>query len=287
MATGLSWQLRDRIIEIGPAALVMGIVNVTPDSFSDGGAFLDPSRAIAHGLELVRQGAHLLDVGGESSRPGAEPVSADVELARILPVIEGLRAQTDVPLSIDTTKAIVADRGLSAGAHIINDITALEGDPAMAEVVRRHRAGVVLMHMQGRPRTMQAQPSYGDVVQEVHDYLQARLQATADLGIAGSQVVVDPGIGFGKSADHNLQLVARLDALARLDRPILLGVSRKRFLGHLLGRDVHERLAGSLAVACHAMSLPGALILRVHDVSATWDAVRVFEALNAKRLPCG
>jgi dihydropteroate synthase len=277
------WQLRDRVLTPGKPVLVMGIVNVTPDSFSDGGRFLGTDRAVAHGLELVRQGANILDVGGESSRPGAQPVSVDEELARVLPVVEALVKQTDAVLSIDTTKAVVAERALAAGAHVINDITALAGDPDMAEAVRRHRAGVVLMHMQGTPQTMQLNPTYGDVVAEVVQFLQARLQAAADVGIAEAQVAFDPGIGFGKTLEHNLRLLARLDELAALGRPVCLGVSRKGMFGKVLGRDTHERRAGSLAVACHAMARDSAHILRVHDVEDARDAVLIFQALAAAR----
>lgn len=283
MRSNWSWQLRDRILSLDSSALVMGIVNVTPDSFSDGGQFLDPSRAIAHGLQLVRDGAHLLDIGGESSRPGSLPISPEEELHRILPVVRGLVAQTDVPISVDTTKAVVADAALHAGAHIINDITALTGDPELTSVVRSHRAGVILMHMQGTPATMQLQPHYLHVVREVREYLQARLQAATELGIAGEQIVLDPGIGFGKTLAHNLELLGRLDELGTLDRPICLGVSRKGFLGALLGRPLQERLAGSLAVACHALAQRSAQILRVHDVLPTCDAVRVFQALHRQR----
>jgi dihydropteroate synthase len=274
------WQLRDRTLDTAPRALVMGIVNVTPDSFSDGGLFLDPGRAVAHGLQLVRDGADLLDIGGESSRPGATPVPADEELARVLPVVEGLVKQTDVPLSIDTTKAVVADRVLAAGAHVINDITALQGDADMAAVVRRHGAGVVLMHMRGTPQTMQDNPTYTDVVAEVMAFLQARLQAAEDQGIARARVALDPGIGFGKTLEHTLRLLACLHEFGRLGRPVCLGVSRKGFLGQITGRPRSERLAGSLAVACHALAARSARILRVHDVAATRDAVRIFEALR-------
>jgi dihydropteroate synthase len=277
------WQLRDRLLTPGKPVLVMGIVNVTPDSFSDGGRFSTADRAVAHALELVRQGATILDVGGESSRPGAQPVSADDELARVLPVVEAVVKQTDVPISIDTTKAAVAERCLVAGAHVINDITALAGDPDMTEVVRRHRAGVVLMHMQGTPQTMQLNPTYGDVVAEVGKFLQARLQAIVDLGIAESQAAFDPGIGFGKTLEHNLRLLARLDELAALGRPVCLGVSRKGMFGKILGRDVEQRRAGSLAVACHAMARDSAHILRVHDVEDARDAVLTFQALAAAR----
>src|SRR5262245_26141221 len=272
------WQLRDRAFDLRARALVMGIVNVTPDSFSDGGRFFDTNRAVAHGLQLVREGADLLDVGGESSRPGATPVPADEELARVLPVVEGLVKQTAVPLSIDTTKAVVADRALAAGAQVINDITAMQGDADMAEVVRRHGAGVVLMHMRGTPQTMQDNPTYADVVAEVAAFLQARLQAAEDLGIAGTRVVLDPGVGFGKTHEHNLRLIAQLREFGRLGRPVCLGVSRKGFLGQITGRARSERLASSLAVACHALAAQSAQILRVHDVAATRDAARIFEA---------
>ena len=277
------WRLRDRTLSPGRPPLVMGVVNVTPDSFSDGGRFLDPEIAVAHGVELVRQGAALLDVGGESSRPGAAPVSAAEEADRVLPVIRGLAARTDVPLSIDTWKAEVARAALEAGAHIVNDITALCGDPAMGEVVRTHQAGLILMHMQGTPATMQINPTYTDVVAEVIAFFEARLQATTDLGIARTQVVLDPGIGFGKTPEHNLELLARLDCLGRLGRPVCLGVSRKGFLGRLLNRPLDARLAGSLAVACHALARNSAQILRVHDVAATHDAVIVFSEVERRK----
>jgi dihydropteroate synthase len=276
----LSWHLRDRVLNPGDRPLVLGIVNVTPDSFSDGGRYAATEAAVAHGLELVRQGADLLDIGGESSRPGAMPVPVEEELRRVVPVVRELARRTAVPLSVDTTKAEVARQALEAGAHVVNDITALRGDPALAEVVRAFRAGVILMHMQGTPETMQINPTYGDVVGEVGRFLEARLQACADLGIAAGQVVLDPGIGFGKTAGHNLQLLARLHELGRLGRPVCLGVSRKGFLGHLLGLPPEERLAGSLAVVCHALARQAAHVLRVHDVAATRDAVEVFQALK-------
>ena len=273
------WKLRDRTLTPGRPVLVMGIVNVTPNSFSDGGRFFDPAAAVAHGLDLVRQGADLLDIGGESSRPGAEPISAEDEMARVVPVVLGLARATAVPLSVDTTKAVVAEAALEAGAHVVNDITAL-GDAAMAGVVRRYSAGLVLMHMQGTPQTMQVRPHYDDVVAEVVAFLQARLQAAVELGIAESSIVLDPGIGFGKSAQHNIRLLAHLADLGGLGRPVLLGVSRKDFLGRLLDRPVGDRLAASLAAACHALTLGSAQILRVHDVAQTRDAVRVISALS-------
>jgi dihydropteroate synthase len=275
------WHLPDRVLRLGGRALVMGIVNVTPDSFSDGGRFASADAAVAHGLELVRQGADLLDVGGESSRPGAEPVSADVELARVLPVVRALAAQTTVPLSVDTTKAAVADACLAAGAHVINDITALRGDPELARVVVARGAGVVLMHMQGTPRTMQTDPQYDDVTAEVCGFLEERLQAAVAAGIAAGRVALDPGIGFGKTTAHNLRLLADLGDLAALGRPVVLGVSRKGFFGSLLrGRGVTERLAASLAVACQAVAHGTAHIIRAHDVRETRDAVTLLAAIN-------
>ncbi|HTU19061.1 MAG TPA: dihydropteroate synthase [Gemmataceae bacterium] len=280
MSAPLTWQLRDRILTPGAPPLILGIVNVTPDSFSDGGRFLDTDAAVTHALHLVEEGADLLDIGGESTRPGSQPVALEDELSRVLPVVRRLAVQTAVPLSVDTNKAEVARQALEAGAHIINDITALQGDPAMPAVIRAHRAGVILMHMQGTPATMQTAPHYANVVAEVAAFLEARLQACADLGIAGSQVVLDPGIGFGKTAEHNVQLLAHLEELRRLGRPVCLGVSRKGFLGQLLGRPLEQRLAGSLAAVCFALARGSAQIFRVHDVAATRDAVGVMDALR-------
>ena len=276
----LELHLADRVLRFEGRPLVMGVVNVTPDSFSDGGAFLAPDAAVAHGLELVRQGADLLDIGGESSRPGAAPVSAEEELRRVLPVVEALARRTAVPLSIDTYKAEVARAALAAGAHIVNDITALRGDPEMAGVVRQYRAGLILMHMQGTPATMQLNPQYDDVVRDICRFLQERLQAAADLGIAKEQVVLDPGIGFGKTLTHNLQILARLEEFQRLGRPVCLGVSRKGFLGQITGRPVDRRLAGSLAAVCCALAKRAVQMVRVHDVEETVDAVKVFQAVD-------
>jgi dihydropteroate synthase len=275
----LSWRLRDRTLTPGRPPLVMGIVNVTPDSFSDGGRYLDANAAVAHGLELVRQGADLLDVGGESSRPGAEPVGAEEELARVLPVVRALAEQVTVPISVDTYKAAVARRCLEVGAQVVNDITAL-GDPEMAAVVREFGAGVILMHMQGTPATMQVNPTYADVVREVDEFLETRLQVAVRLGIGVEQVVLDPGIGFGKKAEHNLRLLARLGELRRLGRPVCLGVSRKGLLGKVLDRPTEARLAGSLAAACFALAAGAAEVFRVHDVAPTRDAVVLWQALE-------
>ena len=275
----LTWQLPGRLLRFD-RPLVMGIVNVTPDSFSDGGRYVSAEAAVAHGLDLVRQGADLLDVGGESTRPGAEPVPAEEELRRVLPVIQALAAQAPVPVSVDTSKAAVARECLRGGARIVNDVTALTGDAAMVDVVRETSAGVILMHMQGAPPTMQQHPQYDDVVTEVLCFFEERLHAAGSVGIAADRVVLDPGIGFGKTAAHNMQILARLGEFGRLGRPVCLGVSRKGFLGRLAGdRPVHRRLAASLAAACFALSQGAVHVLRVHDVEETRDAVTVFMAL--------
>jgi dihydropteroate synthase len=274
------WHLPDRVLRVDDRPLVMGIVNVTPDSFSDGGRYAAPDAAIAHGLDLVGQGADILDVGGESTRPGSLPVPADEELRRVLPVVEGLKARTAVPLSVDTSKAAVASACLAAGAHIINDVTALRGDPGLAEVVRAAGAGVILMHMQGTPATMQVAPHYDDVVADVDRFFQERLQAAASLGIGAERVVLDPGIGFGKTEAHNLELLARLEVYRHFGRPVCLGVSRKGLLGGVLGRPVEGRLAGSLAAVCYALGREAVHVVRVHDVEATRDAVTLFAAVR-------
>ena len=281
----LTWAVRGRQFDLGPRALVMGIVNATPDSFSDGGRCATAETAVAHALRLIDEGADILDIGGESTRPGSQPVSVEEELNRVLPVIEALTRSDRVGptlISIDTSKAEVAARCLAAGAHIINDVTALRGDPGMAAVVRDAGAGLILMHMQGTPATMQLAPHYEDVVAEVAAFLEERLQAAVDLGIATSCVVLDPGIGFGKTREHNLTLLARLGELGRLGRPVCLGVSRKGFLGRLLNRPVTERLASSLAAACHALAHQSAQVLRVHDVAPTCDAAVVFAELAGR-----
>jgi dihydropteroate synthase len=258
----------------------MGIVNVTPDSFSDGGLFAAADAAIEHGLRLVDEGADVLDVGGESSRPGAEPVPAEEERRRVLPVVEALARRTPAPISVDTCKAEVARAALEAGAHLVNDITAL-GDPLMGDVVRQFRAGVILMHMQGTPATMQLDPHYDDVVADIASFFQARLQAAAEVGIAREQTVLDPGIGFGKRRQHNLEILARLHEFQRLGRPVCLGVSRKGFIDRVLGgRSLAERLPGSLACACHAVARGAAHLLRVHEVRPTRDAAGMLEAIE-------
>ncbi len=257
---------------------LMGVVNVTPDSFSDGGRYLESSAAIAHGLALAAQGAALVDVGGESTRPGALPVSAAEELRRVLPVIEGLAAGgVSAQISIDTSKALVAGRALAAGASFVNDVTALRGDPEMAGVIAERGADCCLMHMLGEPRTMQADPRYADVVSEVKAFLEERLRFATAHGIAERRIALDPGVGFGKTADHNLELLRRLDELLELGRPVVIGTSRKSFIGRITGRPVDDRLAGTIATNVVAF-MRGARIFRVHDVAPIRDALMMASA---------
>jgi dihydropteroate synthase len=260
---------------------VMGIVNVTPDSFSDGGRFLDADAAIAHGRELAAEGASILDIGGESTRPGAEPVSADEEIARVVPVIAAL-AGNGAQLSIDTTKAAVAKRALEAGATIVNDVAALRFDPELAGVTADAGATCVLMHMLGEPRTMQHDPKYDEVVSDVKAFLEARLAYAIGEGIPEDHVWLDPGIGFGKTLEHNLELIARLDEIVAIGRPVVFGASRKSFLGKLTGRQVDERLAGTIAANIIAYER-GARVFRVHDVAPTVDALQVASATVRRR----
>jgi dihydropteroate synthase len=257
----------------------MGILNVTPDSFSDGGLYRSHEAAVLRAEEMVREGAGVLDVGAESTRPGAAPVSAEEELERLLPVVATLRSRLAVPISVDTRKAEVARAVLAAGAELVNDVSALR-DPAMARVVAETGAGLVLMHMRGTPETMQQNPTYADVVGEVTDELATALQAAVEAGIAPERIVVDPGIGFAKTGAHNLELLSRLGELGRLGRPILLGVSRKAFLGTLLGGAAPAERATATAAACVAGLLQGARIFRVHDVRVVREALAVAEAIR-------
>jgi dihydropteroate synthase len=257
---------------------IMGVVNVTPDSFSDGGRFFDCDAAIRHGLELEAEGAAILDIGGESTRPGADPVSASEELRRVLPVIEGLiAAGAKAEISIDTSKAEVADQALHAGATIVNDVTALRADPEMAPVVAAEGAALCLMHMLGDPRTMQDDPRYDDVVAEVSAFLHERMAVAVAAGVPIDRIVLDPGIGFGKTVAHNLELLRRLDELVAVGRPVLIGTSRKSFLGRLTGRDVDHRLAATIATNVIAY-IHGASIFRVHEVAPVDDALKVAAA---------
>ncbi|MFO0707230.1 MAG: dihydropteroate synthase [Nitrospira sp.] len=257
----------------------MGIVNVTPDSFFDGGAYLSAEQAVAHALELAEQGADLLDLGAESTRPGATPVSEEEEITRLLPVVRELVKRTTVPLSVDTMKARVARVMVEMGACIINDVTALRFDSEMVRVVAESGAGVVLMHMQGMPQTMQDAPYYTHVVDEVAAFFDERMRFAQSAGITKSQIVLDPGIGFGKLQAHNLTLLAELNRFSRFERPIAVGVSRKGFIGQIVGRPVHERTWGTAAAVAVAID-HGAHILRVHDVASMKDVVRVAAAIR-------
>ena len=274
------WRCRDVVLELASRTLVMGVVNVTPDSFSDGGRYAEPGAAIAHGRRLLAEGADLLDVGGESTRPGSASVPAGEQWRRIGPVIETL-ARDGALVSVDTAIAGVAERALSAGARIVNDVTAL-GDPEMAGVVAEAGAGLVLMHMRGTPADMQRDPRYDDAPGEVAAFLAARLEAALAAGIAREATALDPGVGFGKARHHSMELIARVDALQALGRPVLIGVSRKSFIGQILDLPVDQRLEGSLAAAAIAV-FQGARIVRTHDVAATVRAVRIADALRAAR----
>jgi dihydropteroate synthase len=260
----------------------MGVVNVTPDSFSDGGLYLNPERAIRRGKQLIAEGADLLDVGGESTRPGSGGVSADDELARVAPVLEGL-ADAGSGISIDTSKAAVAEAALDAGAEIVNDVTALRGDPELAAVCAQRGCGVVLMHMLGTPRTMQESPTYEDVVDDVKSFLAERVEHAVGAGIAEERIWVDPGIGFGKTLEHNLELLRRLGELSSLERPICVGTSRKSFIGRITGREVDQRLGGTIASNVLALA-NGAEVFRVHDARPVRDALEVAEVLLGRRV---
>lgn len=256
---------------------VMGVVNVTPDSFSDGGKFAATNLAIEYALKLEAEGADILDVGGESTRPNATPVSLQEELDRVIPVIEGLASHVNIPVSIDTYKPVVMQAAIAAGASIVNDVRALQEEGAM-EIVANTNAGVCLMHMQGTPQTMQNNPHYDDVVNDVKAFLVVRLQATIDAGIAKNRILLDPGFGFGKTREHNITLIQRLESFADLGQPLLVGLSRKSVLGQVTGNDVDARLYASIAASVIS-AMKGAKILRVHDVKATVEALKVVSAV--------
>jgi dihydropteroate synthase len=277
------WRSRDRQLTYGERTLVMGIVNVTPDSFSDGGMFDDAGAAVKHGLQLLEEGADVLDVGGESTRPGSDPVGEEEELGRVLPVVEGLRREApEAILSVDTRKAAVAGAALAAGADVVNDIGA-GADPAMFGVIASAGAGMVLMHMQGEPKTMQSEPRYGDVVGEVRSFLAERLGGAVAAGIGRDRLCVDPGIGFGKNLEHNLALLRSIGSFRELGVPVLVGVSRKRFVGELSGaEDPAQRLEGSMAAGVWCAS-QGVEMLRVHDVGSTVRALRIVDAIARER----
>lgn len=279
-----SWRLGTQVWQSQKLPRLMGIVNVTPDSFSDGGLFLDPQAAIDQGLRLVADGAAILDIGGESTRPGATPVTEAEELRRVIPVVQGLAEQSGVPISIDTMKAGVAREALQAGAQVVNDVSGLLADPQMEAVCAESDCGVIIMHMRGTPQTMQADPQYTDVVQEVRGYFDGRLRTLGERGLAAERLMFDPGIGFGKTAEHNLSLLSHLNDLRSGGRPLLVGHSRKRFLKRLLGREVDERSAGTLGVAL-AMASQGVDLIRVHDVAAIRDALVAWHSVTTGQLP--
>jgi dihydropteroate synthase len=272
-----SWNLGRRQLSLAARPLVMGILNVTPDSFSDGGKHDDPQTAIEIGLKMAADGADIIDIGGESTRPYSTPVSYAEESSRVLPVIRQLAAQISIPISIDTSKAAVAAAAIEAGAEIINDVTGLEGDPEMAAVARESGVGVCVMHMQGTPQTMQDAPQYHDVVAEIAAYLVQRRQACLDVGIELDRICLDPGIGFGKTHQHNLTLLRATGQFVSLGSPILIGHSRKGFIGKLLGDKADDRTAATLGVSL-AVAAAGAHVIRVHDVKPTVDALKLFKA---------
>jgi dihydropteroate synthase len=273
------WQLRTKELRFGRRPLLMGIVNVTPDSFSDGGKFLNTADAVEQALRLADEGADLLDIGGESTRPYSDQVAVEAELKRVLPVIEALANRVQVPLSIDTSKSAVASAALAAGAEIINDVTALTGDPDMLPLAAESAAGICAMHMQGTPQTMQDDPRYDDVVEEVRNYLAARLQALVAAGVAAERICLDPGIGFGKTHQHNLALMAHCGRLHRLGRPLLVGHSRKGFLGKLLGDKQADRTSATVGAAM-SLAAQGVQVIRVHEVRPVREALLAFEAVG-------
>lgn len=264
-----------------PTPWIMGILNVTPDSFSDGGKHAAPADAIEHARRMIAEGVDVIDVGGESTRPGSQPVAPDEQIRRTIPVIAAIRSVWDGPISIDTTRAAVALAALDAGASWVNDITALRDDDEMIDVVARHACPVVLMHMQGRPGTMQERPVYTDVIKEIIEFLMQRAEFAAQHGVSRDNIILDPGIGFGKTVEHNLEILKRLPEIAATGYLVLVGVSRKSFIGHLTGAPVDQRLAGSIAAAI-AVANSGASIIRVHDAGATRQALTVAQALSPR-----
>lgn len=278
------WDLGTRSLALAGRPLVMGIVNVTPDSFSDGGQHDAPAAATEVALQMHADGADLIDLGGESTRPYSDPVSEQEELDRVIPVIESLAGRLPIPISIDTSKAAVAEAAVAAGAEIINDVTGLEGDPRMLEVARGTGVGVCVMHMQGTPQTMQDEPRYGDVVREIRDYLIGRRRFCTEAGIKYSRICLDPGIGFGKTHEQNLELLRAIRRFANLGSPLLVGHSRKGFISHVLGDKQADRTAGTLGVSL-AAAAAGAHVIRVHDVKVTVEALKLFRAAGGLDKP--
>ena len=271
------WKLRTRTLAVGKIPLLMGIVNVTPDSFSDGGRFFDAAAAVEQGLQLAADGADLLDIGGQSTRPGSEPIDADEELRRVIPVVIRLCRQTSLPISVDTSKASVAREATAAGAEVINDVTALTGDADMVPLAAESGCGVCAMHTLGTPRTMQQAPVYGDVVEEILTYLGDRRDALCAAGVEAARIALDPGIGFGKTVQHNLALLSQAWRFHELGCPVLIGHSRKRFIGEVLGDSTADRTAGTIGVAI-SLARQGVQILRVHEVAPVRQALLLWEA---------
>jgi dihydropteroate synthase len=269
---------RERDLRLGQRTLVMGVLNITPDSFSDGGLFFEPQQAIEHGLRMAEEGADIIDVGGESSRPGSDPVPLDEELKRVIPVIAGLASCLEIPLSVDTYKSQVAERAVEGGAQMINDISGLCFDPQIPAVAARYDTPLIIMHIKGTPKTMQQDPSYEDLMGEIIDYLRAGSARAARGGVDPQQVIVDPGIGFGKGVQDNLVIINRLAELNVLGRPLLIGTSRKSFIGAVLDLEVHQRGIGTLATVA-VSALQGAHIVRVHDVAAARQTVDMVDAI--------
>ncbi len=279
----LTRQAKDRLIEFHDRPLIMGVVNVTPDSFFDGGRYFDTEAAVAHAVRLVEEGADLLDIGAESTRPGADAVNEEEERRRAIPVVTAVAKAVTVPISIDTSKASVARAALDAGAVLVNDVTALRGDPAMVDVLAQTGAGIVLMHMNGTPPSMQQAPHYDDVIGEISEFFEERIRFAMTHGIVQRQIILDPGIGFGKLLEHNLALLDQLRRFTQFECPVLVGVSQKGFLGQLLDRPVQERQWGTAAAVAMAVDR-GARILRVHDVRAMKDVVQVAAAINRQTM---
>ncbi len=272
-------KVTDKKSSAGRRTKIMGILNVTPDSFSDGGKYFDADHAVRHAQEMVSSGADIIDIGGESSRPGSEAISASEELRRVLPVVKAVKNVLDIPISVDTRKSEVAREVLSAGADYINDITALRGEAAMAGVIAEFNAGVVLMHMRGEPRHMQEDPEYGDVIAEIIAYLRESIDIAECAGISPDKIVVDPGIGFGKTLEHNLLILRELPRLRSLDKPLLVGSSRKSFIGEITGKKPDARIFGT-AASVAVCALSGVDIVRVHDVDEMMDVIKVIDAIQ-------
>lgn len=277
----LSWL--DYVLDLDLKTCVMGVLNVTPDSFSDGGQYLESNKAIEHGITMAREGADIIDVGGESTRPYSRKIAISEELDRVVPVIEGLKKELAIPISIDTCKAAVAQEALKAGASMINDISALRFDRDMASIAAESGVPVILMHMKGMPEDMQKNPTYGDLIPEIFDFLADAIERSVNAGIKRDLIIVDPGIGFGKTFNHNLKIIKELSRFEPLERPVLLGTSNKAFIGHILGKEVYERDTGTMATIAYGV-INGAHIVRVHNVRKAVETVRMIEAIRRGRV---